>query len=145
MPFKRPLSSSDDSESNDERQDNTVLVYILRAKIHPETMSELTSLVENYQFERVNNRPSVVSDRNLELTADVEKADIIVTATNMRQRLERHVDWRIAVCGHTSCQLDRVLSLILFTENEAHRITIMASRFCEDRPTSSLQQLRCNS
>ncbi|KAG1760599.1 hypothetical protein EDD22DRAFT_72295 [Suillus occidentalis] len=96
MPFKRPLSSSDDSESNDERQDNTVLVYILRAKIHPETMSELTSLVENYQFERVNNRPSVVSDRNLELTADVEKADIIVTATNMRQRLERHVDWRIA-------------------------------------------------
>lgn len=93
MPFKRPLSSSDDSESNDERQDNTILVYILRAKIHPETMSELASLVENYQFERVNNRPS---ERNLELTADVEKADIIVTATNMRQRLERHIDWRIA-------------------------------------------------
>jgi DNA polymerase mu len=101
MPFKRPLSSNDDSESNDERQDKTVLVHILQAKIHPETMSELTSLVENYQFERVNNRPSVVSDRNLELTADVEKADIIVTATNMRQRLERHIDWRIAVCGHT--------------------------------------------
>lgn len=96
MPFKRPLSSNDDSESNDERQDKTVLVHILQAKIHPETMSELTSLVENYQFERVNNRPSVVSDRNLELTADVEKADIIVTATNMRQRLERHIDWRIA-------------------------------------------------
>lgn len=142
MPFKRPLSSSDDSESNDERQDNTILVYILRAKIHPETMSELASLVENYQFERVNNRPS---ERNLELTADVEKADIIVTATNMRQRLERHIEWRIAVCGHTLCQLDRVLSLISFTENEAHRITIMASGFCKVRPTSSLRQLRCSS
>lgn len=142
MPFKRPLSSSDDSESNDERQDNTILVYILRAKIHPETMSELASLVENYQFERVNNRPS---ERNLELTADVEKADIIVTATNMRQRLERHIEWRIAVCGHTLCQLDRVLSLISFTEIEAHRNPIMASRFCKVRPSSSLRKLRCSS
>ncbi|KAG1824339.1 uncharacterized protein BJ212DRAFT_1423397 [Suillus subaureus] len=115
MPFKRPLSShtSDDSESasshdgpskrlsspwNIER-DKAVLVYILRAKIHPETMSELAMLVENYKIERVNKShqgSSVVSELNLELTTDVEKADVIVTATNMRQRLERHINWRIA-------------------------------------------------
>ncbi|KAG2043799.1 hypothetical protein BDR03DRAFT_989452 [Suillus americanus] len=115
MPFKRPLSShtSDDSESISSHdgpskrlsspwnleKDKAVLVYILRAKIHPETMSELAMLVENYKIERVNKShqgPSVVSELNLELTADVEKADVIVTATNMRQRLERHINWRIA-------------------------------------------------
>lgn len=132
MPFKRPLSShtSDDS-SHDGRLDEAVLVYILKAKIHPEMMSELASLVENYQIERVyksRQGPSVVSERNLELIGDVEKADIIVTATNMKQRLERHIDWRIA-----------------FTENEGHRNSIMASRFCKVRPASSLWQLYCSS
>jgi DNA polymerase mu len=80
-------------------KDKAVLVYILKAKIHPETMSELTMLVENCKLERSNKShqgPSVVSELNLELTGDVEEADVIVTATNMRQRLERHIDWRIA-------------------------------------------------
>jgi DNA polymerase mu len=151
MPFKRPLSehTSDDSESmssHDGRLDKPLLVYIVQAKIHPETMSELALLVENYQIERVNEKgSSVVSERNLELTGDVEKADIIVTATNMRQRLERHIDWRTAVCDHIVCHLDRVLSSISFTENKGHRNTIMASRFCKVRPASSLRQLYCNS
>lgn len=122
MPFKRPLLSShttDDSESQSEsshggpskrrrvsspRKDKPVLVYILQAKIHPEMMSELAMLVENYKVERGNKSlegPSSISELNLELTGDVEKADVIVTATNMRQRLERHVEWRIAVCAYT--------------------------------------------
>lgn len=120
MPFKRPLLSShttDDSESQSEsshggpskrrrvsspwniEKDKPIVVYILQAKIHPEMMSELAMLVENHKVERGNKSlegPSSVSELNLELTGDVEKADVIVTATNMRQRLERHVEWRIA-------------------------------------------------
>ncbi|KAG1739124.1 uncharacterized protein EDB91DRAFT_1135971 [Suillus paluster] len=117
MPFKRPLSShtSDDESlfSHDQHskrvcsgspwnigEEKPLLVYILQAKIHPETMSELAALVENYTIERVdsqrNQGPGVVSKLNLELTGDVKKANIIVTAIKMRQRLERHIDWRIA-------------------------------------------------
>ncbi|KAG1794399.1 uncharacterized protein HD556DRAFT_1431996 [Suillus plorans] len=119
MPFKRPLLSShttDDSESQSESshggpskrrrvsspwKDKPILVYILQAKIHPEMMSELAMLVENYKVERgikslEGPTSGSVSELHLELTGDVEKADVIVTATNMRQRLERHVEWRIA-------------------------------------------------
>ncbi|KAG2159155.1 uncharacterized protein EDB93DRAFT_1237870 [Suillus bovinus] len=110
MPFKRPPSSLHTSGSDSDshggpskrlrvsspRNDNVVLVYILQAKIHPEKMSELAMLVENYKVQRSLEEPSVVGELNLELTDDVEKADVIVTATNMRQRLERHVEWRIA-------------------------------------------------
>ncbi|KAG2153275.1 hypothetical protein DEU56DRAFT_774077 [Suillus clintonianus] len=115
MPFKRPLSShtsDDESISSHDgpsskrhilpcniKEEKLLLVYILQAKIHPETMSELAALVENYKSERVNKshqEPSVVSKLNIELTSHAEKADVIVTGTNMRRRLERHIDWSIA-------------------------------------------------
>jgi hypothetical protein len=120
MPFKRPLSShtSDESPSPGDKpspsglvrsspprnfieEEKPLLVYILPGKILPEAMSELVTLVESYQIGRVAmgyQGQGVVNELNVQLTGDVEKANVIVTAIHMRQRLERHIDWRIAVC-----------------------------------------------
>ncbi|OJA18854.1 hypothetical protein AZE42_05230 [Rhizopogon vesiculosus] len=118
MPFKRPLRSytcDDGSLSPSDRpsssrrihsssprnieEEKPLLIYILPAKIHPEAMSELIMLVEDYKIERVtmgHQGRGVISELNLQLTGDAEKANIVVTAIRMRQRLERHIDSSIA-------------------------------------------------
>ncbi|KAG0702866.1 hypothetical protein DFH29DRAFT_804345 [Suillus ampliporus] len=126
MPFKRPLSShtSDESTSSHDqhskrvrssspwniKEEKPLLVYILQAKIHPETMSELTVLVENCKIEQERRPRRIVSELNLELTGDVKKADIIVTAINMRQRLERHIDLRIT--NTIQCHLQKTKPIV---------------------------------
>jgi len=123
MPFKRPLSlyTSDESLSpsnspppsrlvrselgpprNFIDEGEPLLVYILPGKILPDEMSELIMLVESYNLERASmshQGQNLVQELNLQLTGDAERASIIVTAIRMRQRLERHIDWRIAVCN----------------------------------------------
>lgn len=148
MPFKRSLSSqtSDhESLSPSDRlieEEKPLLVYILPGKIPPEAMSELIMLVESYNIERASmghQGRSVIGEPNqIQLTGDVEKTNIIVTAIHMRQRLERHVDWRIAVCNPppTACKFDSDSYKI--PENEGYRNNIMASRFREIRSAPSM-------
>jgi DNA polymerase IV len=59
-----------------------VRVYVVDAKLDQSTIAELQSLVVAHADKLVSN-PS--------------EADIIVTTIRMKARLERHVDWSLAV------------------------------------------------
>ncbi|KAF7296092.1 DNA polymerase [Mycena kentingensis (nom. inval.)] len=59
---------------------SAVPVYIIQAKLSPETIRELYALV--------NNSPSP----QLRLSPDAAQAQVIITAIQMRQRLERNLD-----------------------------------------------------
>ena len=67
-----------------------VAVYVLQAKIDPETIGELYSLIEASRSE--------AAAVQLTLCPKVADADVIITNVRMRKRLERHLDWKIAVC-----------------------------------------------
>lgn len=54
-----------------------------------------------------------------------DDAEILVTEIGMRKRLERHVDWQVAVSS--SCSTCRVLiGSLSFTESKGHRHSRMA-------------------
>ncbi|KAK7036418.1 hypothetical protein VNI00_011615 [Paramarasmius palmivorus] len=101
---KRTLSSSSscsDSSSEPSRKRRrsvspsdakTVNVYIVDAKLDAETIAELVSLVEE----------SRINKQDLEICPRVEDADVIVTGVRMRKRLERHLEWNLAVRRTTS-------------------------------------------
>jgi predicted TIM-barrel fold metal-dependent hydrolase len=59
-----------------------VKVYVVQAKLTAEEIQELFRLVE---------------DNCEKLCRIVEEADVVVTNVRMRRRLERHIDWRLAV------------------------------------------------
>jgi len=60
-------------------------VYIVHTKIDGDTALELYNLLHSQQTP------------GLEQCANVADADIIITNIRMRRRLERHVDWMVAV------------------------------------------------
>ena len=62
-----------------------VRVHVLQAKFDPEAIAEIYSLIETSDPVR------------LQLCPDVADADVIITNVHMRRRLERHVDWTVAV------------------------------------------------
>lgn len=68
-------------------------VYIISAKFPPGDLENLVSLVEKHATQRDNE----VRAQNFKLTADVDQADVIVTAVHTRPRLERHVSWNVTV------------------------------------------------
>ncbi|KAG7091129.1 hypothetical protein E1B28_010183 [Marasmius oreades] len=67
-----------------ERDNSPVNVFILDAKLEPEAIAELASMVEDNDLSE------------LQLCSSVQESDIIVTAVRMRKRLERHLDWQLA-------------------------------------------------
>jgi hypothetical protein len=116
MPFKRPHSprsvSSDAGSSDSDRVqgpskrvhqssppsarqspviDHPLRVHILPVKLQSGVLEGLINLVEK-------SSSGGVGGQELQLTADVEQADVIVTTVHMRPRLERHIDWELAVC-----------------------------------------------
>lgn len=84
-PRKRQRSSAD-SDSSDEHP--RLKVYIVQAKLDPDEVARLYNLVETY---------SVDGGLDFELAPNPNDADVIVTAVRMRKRLERHVNWELAV------------------------------------------------
>lgn len=65
-------------------------VYIIQAKLDQDTIIELYNLLE---------RDKCNDSGNFTLCNDINESDVVVTAIKMRKRLERHIDWEIAVRG----------------------------------------------
>lgn len=90
MPFKTPAPSESHPRSGSisespgppEKAIRNVKIYIVQAKLDPSGLSELFKLAEQHA-ERV--------------CSDADEADVIITAIQMRRRLERHVPWDVAV------------------------------------------------
>jgi hypothetical protein len=95
-PLKRLRSRSPYAFQNQVSSSSRVTVikvYIVQTKLDPETLLELYRVVEGHQ---VFAEPSG-SGVKFDLCQDVDKAEVVVTAVHMRRRLERHVEWDIAV------------------------------------------------
>ncbi|KAN0081305.1 hypothetical protein V8E55_008929 [Tylopilus felleus] len=118
MPMKRSRSSTSRSESgvssssdqgpSKRTRDNTasqilvtressvdqnpLRVYIISAKLSSVALENLVGLVEKSAAQQGNR----VGARRLALTADSNRADVLVTAVHTRPRLERHVRWEVA-------------------------------------------------
>ncbi|KAK0494756.1 hypothetical protein EDD18DRAFT_1076631 [Armillaria luteobubalina] len=72
---------------------NPLRVYIIEAKLKVKEIAELRSILESGE---------VLGDADsgqfqLVYEADAKDADVIVTAVKMKKRLERHIDWNLAV------------------------------------------------
>lgn len=70
-------------------------VYIIPAKLLPSVLEDLACLVLTNAAPQGNKAGA----KHLELTTNLEHADIVVTAVHTRPRLERHVSWEVAVRG----------------------------------------------
>ncbi|KAF9501386.1 Nucleotidyltransferase [Pleurotus eryngii] len=81
--FKRLKHSESDEESDD--SGFPIKVFVVQAKLSPEEISGLISMVEQQQ-----------SMRMLELCSIPAEADVIVTGIQMKKRLERHISWQLA-------------------------------------------------
>ena|SRR6266571_4800897 len=57
-------------------------VFILQAKLAHKDISELHDLAEK---------------ADADLVSSPDEADVVITAVGMRKRLERHLDWNLAV------------------------------------------------
>lgn len=84
-------AGSEPADSSDDDEQRPLKVYIVQAKLEPETITELYRLIEG--FAPRGNGPGL----QLELCSEVTDADVVVTDVHMRRRFERHVDWNIAV------------------------------------------------
>ncbi|KAI5986846.1 hypothetical protein EDD15DRAFT_2174383 [Pisolithus albus] len=92
---KRARSNSPWNITNNDIADYTSLkIYVLSAKFDSTTYQNLVSLVEDRSLSVGENQHSPV--RRIELSANLEEADIIVTAIRTRSRLERHVNPSLA-------------------------------------------------
>lgn len=58
-------------------------IYIIPAKLDPEEIIKLVELAEH---------------AGAVLCSNAESAELLITAIGMRKRLERHIDWTLAVC-----------------------------------------------
>ncbi len=96
-------------------------VYLIQAKLDSSAVHDLYSLLDTN------------SDFNLQLSGDLEDADVIVTAIRMKKRLERHVAWDIAVSlrDHSLHQV-----FTINAEEQGHRYPRLAQRLCQIRPSS---------
>ena len=85
---RKRFRSSSSYDSDSEVVSRSLKVYIVQAKLDEKTIRELHDLIEHS------------SPRNLGLVLcnNAADADIILTNIRMKKRLERHVDWKIAVC-----------------------------------------------
>ena len=92
-PSKRPRSDSIASEW-DGHSNCKLKVSILQPKLDEKTITHLYDLVDAHAPESQND-----GSEHLELVLcnDIKDADVIITGIRMRKRLERHVDWNIAV------------------------------------------------
>lgn len=70
-------------------------VYIISAKLSHDVLQNLVSLVEK----DIAKQGDGTGAQHLELTTDVDQANVVVTAVHTRPRLERHVHWDVAVRG----------------------------------------------
>ncbi|KAF8435028.1 DNA polymerase mu [Boletus edulis BED1] len=89
-PSKRTHAQTPDTRGSSIDQ-YPLTVYIISAKLAPGELDNLVSL-----FEQNDLRGNKAGARKLELTSDLDHADVIVAAIRTRPRLERHVGWEVA-------------------------------------------------
>lgn len=82
--------ASEDADSDHER-DDIIKIFIVPAKLDAPAFEELVDLVDHAPLDEHS------SFRGFKMVSDAIKSDVIVTAVHMRQRLERHVPWNLAV------------------------------------------------
>lgn len=73
-----------------------VKLYLVQAKLSEESISELFSLAERHNLRVSKSRTG--EEVTLELCPSAEQSDVVITNVRMRKRLERHIDWDLAVC-----------------------------------------------
>jgi len=74
--------------------------YIVEAKLNSHQFSELVSLADSRSKRNRKLRSASSGDADellVELCPDIRRADVVITAVRMRKRLERHLDWELAV------------------------------------------------
>ncbi|KAJ4483506.1 DNA polymerase mu [Lentinula aciculospora] len=96
---RRSYLSDTYTDASSDFQEQSLNVFILDAKMKPETIEELSSLIDN--FHHFDKHPFLKekegsTQRQLRICSSVKDADVVVTVVQMRKRLERHVDWSIA-------------------------------------------------
>ncbi|KAG5342625.1 hypothetical protein C0989_012130 [Termitomyces sp. Mn162] len=96
--YTRRSSSSSDRSSGPESSSpgqyspsgyHMIKVYILQAKLDATAVAELYTLIESCK--------DVPDGLRLQLCGNPSDADVILSNVHMRKRLERHLDWDIAV------------------------------------------------
>ncbi|KAF4621400.1 hypothetical protein D9613_000864 [Agrocybe pediades] len=85
--------SADEADNKSDAMDGPLKVYIVQAKLSEQTISELYELIDST---RESGGAEQEPHLDLEICTRVEDADIILTGIQMRKRLERHVNWKIA-------------------------------------------------
>jgi len=88
-------SSTFSFSSENKSKQKPIRVCIVDAKLDSNVLREMHNLLES----AANHSPL-----RLEECSDAGKADVIVTAIQMRRRLERHLDWNIAVGAKITCR-----------------------------------------
>jgi hypothetical protein len=103
-------------------------VFILQAKLSDADISEIYELAEN---------------ADADVVGSPEDAEIIITAIGMRKRLERHLDWNLAVSVYLSLfrshSFDQV---IMITEKKSFSNARLAARVCCAGPPAPVRRPR---
>lgn len=89
-PKRRRSDSIDSIESWDGASNQNLKVYVVQAKLDENEISEIYNLIESHASREGDGL-------KLQLSTEPDKADVIITNVRMPKRLERHLDWRIAV------------------------------------------------
>jgi DNA polymerase mu len=87
-PQKRRRSESTDSNEGSSKQ--SFKVYLIQEKLDEKQISEIYHLIESHSHKDNDGL-------QLQSCSDPAKADVIITNIRMLKRLERHLDWHIAV------------------------------------------------
>lgn len=135
---KRPRIRSSTAGSSPDESDThhkVLKVYIVQEKLDDKTIRELFNAIEQH------TDPSGLLA--LQLCSVVQDADIIITAIRMRRRLQRHVNWNVAVSDTNRILHVEIAGLKhICTETKAHRDARLASRVRERGQASPMRQFR---
>ncbi len=105
-------------------------VHILQAKLTHKDVSELHDLAEK---------------ANADVVSSPDEAHVVITAIGMRKRLERHLDWNLAVSGHlplpSSAHPDLAMTA---TEKKGAGNARLAAPLCRARAPPAMRGLRCS-
>jgi len=108
-------------------------VYIIQAKLDQDTIIELYNLLE---------RDGYNGSGNFTLCNDIDESDVVVTAIKMRKRLERHIDWEIAVRGLIAKYPSFTNKCAVETKSDSY--AAMATRFRSGWKSNFFQRLYCS-
>ncbi|KAG6857179.1 hypothetical protein H0H87_008244 [Tephrocybe sp. NHM501043] len=113
-----------------------IKVYVLQAKLDPSAIAELYSTIEGRQ-------DASDGGLHLQLCGNASDADIIITNVHMRRRLERHLDWNIAV-EQIATLLISCSSLKPLSETEGDPLEVLRDETAKNCLQCELRECRCS-